>query len=1393
MIYLRLRSQFLKWICTFLFAACIGSIHTQISIEFSTERGFYNTPISVSLSSPEDPNASFRYTTNNSKPSPSSGIIYSGPLTISQTTSIRAVAYGANGTSKVITHTYIFLNDITSSNYMSSHVPNNSLLDQALLSIPTISIVSDDIFGTNHIDVERETSVEMIFPNGDKGFMLLCGIQTWGGSDTNPKKSYRLEFKSQYGDSKLDFDVFNTDDYETHEYKVPPRLEFDKILLRAGSQDGLNGEFGNENNAQFLRNRVIMDISMELGFPESHGRYVHTYINGEYVGQYHMMERPDASWFESYFGGDKDDYEVRRGNGNYWDGYDNVSGSGESTAHQNMIDNINLSSEFQFANTNDYIDLRSAANYLVMMSFLSGFDWSDGQNSLCGGHKTPGVVPYRFLLWDTDLAMGQGGQWHPNFSGNVNYFSAPYNNDGPVPNNLVGNNEFELMMADQLHCACFDDGPMTQNNLDSLYVERANQIQTSIIAEAARWGNYRFTNNGNVDVPNWTKSNWLAELNYMRNTYLPQRRTKLIDLYKNNDTYPTVDGVQYSNDGGIFPSGYQLTLSNPNGNGTIYYTTDGTDPRRFGGSIRNTAQVYSGPITLPFGVYEVKARVRVGSTWSAMCPKKFYIGQEYDNIRINEIHYNPQDELIAGTLVSGKEFEFVELKNRGNTPVDMTDVIFDKGVTIFFPEGLTIPAGGFLVLADDAVRFQQKYGFAPDLIWEGKLDNGGEELRYVGPDKKTIDKVKYDDSFPWTAVPDQGLYSLGCIDINVTNNSSVNWSEQSVFTTPGAENIFNPNVYPDYSGIVINEIHYHPRDSFHIGPDTLVPSKEFEFVELKNVSNTLKFLADIEFVEGINYKFDDSAFLPPGTFIVLAEDSMWFHERYGFPAFDQYDGKLENDSDTIVLYDVFNRLVDSVTYFDNGNWDPLPDLGDYSLALIDPNADHNAASNWSHQCNFVTPNADNNFDDDDDSICNSADLCPNFDDNLIGQPCNDGNSCTIGETYNLSCGCSGGVFQDTDGDGVCDANDICPNFDNSLIGQACNDGDPCTVGETYDVNCACSGGLFLDSDNDGICEANDVCPNFDDNLNGQPCDDGDPCTAGDIYSGCVCVSGTTGDSDNDGVCDAQDQCPNSNDNLIGQACDDGDICTTGEVYNSQCNCSGGVYQDSDNDGVCDALDDSCVTTNFENFELNSGIWQSNGIDAARVSSPNSPSGNASFRIRDNSGLASSMSSIALDLTITDAAIIKFKFHTKLLSGNENFILEISRDGGSSFQQIKQWVQGTDFTNNIIYEDQVPLTSSQISNSTVFKFTCYGSINSDEVYLDDIRIETCPSDCIAAIYQTSNANITSSESVINVIETNGVVQIGADIEFNAGDYILLDHGFEVKLGAVFHAYIDACSN
>src|SRR5690606_913204 len=64
---------------------------------------------------------------------------------------------------------------------------------------------------------------------------------------------------------------------------------------------------------------------------------------------------------------------------------------------------------------------------------------------------------------------------------------------------------------------------------------------------------------------------------------------------------------------------------------------------------------------------------------------------------LTEIMYHPPDE----GAVDGDWLEFVEYKNAGNTPIDMSGWYFLEGVTYTFPNGTILQPGAFLVIAAD--------------------------------------------------------------------------------------------------------------------------------------------------------------------------------------------------------------------------------------------------------------------------------------------------------------------------------------------------------------------------------------------------------------------------------------------------------------------------------------------------------------------------------------------------------------------------------------------------------------------------------------------------------------------------------------------------------------------
>lgn len=277
--------------------------------------------------------------------------------------------------------------------------------------------------------------------------------------------------------------------------------------------------------------------------------------------------------------------------------------------------------------------------------------------------------------------------------------------------------------------------------------------------------------------------------------------------------------------------------------------------------------------------------------------------------------------------------------------------------------------------------------------------------------------------------------------------------------------------------------------------------------------------------------------------------------------------------------------------------------------------------------------------------------------------------------------------------------------DCTLEGLSCEDGDPCTTGEIYDIDCNCTNGVSIDNDNDGICAEEDP-------------DDNDPCLPNNNHLLC-------------------EQCQTE-----GLGCDDGDPCTLGEVYDEECDCIGGQYTDDDGDGICVGNDpddndscnpnvincdqDSCNYYNFESYELSMGIWNDGGVDCQRISNTTyANTGIFSIRIRDNSGNASSMSTTNIDAANIQEIKVTFSFKSNSMESNEDFFLEISSNGGSTYTIVEDWISGIDFNNNIMYSAEVTINSlAQFSSSTRLRFRCDASTNSDQVYIDDVNIELC---------------------------------------------------------------------
>lgn len=139
------------------------------------------------------------------------------------------------------------------------------------------------------------------------------------------------------------------------------------------------------------------------------------------------------------------------------------------------------------------------------------------------------------------------------------------------------------------------------------------------------------------------------------------------------------------------------------------------------------------------------------------------------------------------------------------------------------------------------------------------------------------------------------------------------------------------DVYGEH--LVINEIMYHPKDGYP------------EFIEIINTGESFVDMNGFYLDKGIEFNFSDVV-IQPGAGIVLSDDTVLFRNSYDFSAYGQYQKRLSNKGETILLKNNFHALVDSVSYSDSIPWPEDADGDGYSLELIDTQMDNALAKSW---------------------------------------------------------------------------------------------------------------------------------------------------------------------------------------------------------------------------------------------------------------------------------------------------------------------------------------------------------------------------------------------------------------------------------------------------------------
>ncbi|MHC4695057.1 MAG: lamin tail domain-containing protein, partial [Planctomycetota bacterium] len=533
---------------------------------------------------------------------------------------------------------------------------------------------------------------------------------------------------------------------------------------------------------------------------------------------------------------------------------------------------------------------------------------------------------------------------------------------------LRDNAMFRRKYGDRVHKYMFNAGLLTPKKNEERWMKRANEIDKSVVAESARWGDAQLDDPPR-DEPYKREVEWLATQNWIRTVYWPQIGDLVIQRYRGVGLYPDIDAPIFRiNDvnqhGGQISSSDLMTMINPNGSGTIWYTIDGNDPR-----LPESTQTYDTTLV------------------AEDAPKKVLIptGSINDNWKgggsFNDLSWND------GTFVSGMTGGVGYENNTGYEPYISYDVkakMYTNNDTCYIRIPFTFDGDpcdfnlmklkiryddGFIAYLNGTELEEATRNFTGTPSWNSSANTTHTDS--LAKKFEEIDVTDYIDAL------EKGDNILAIHGLNFTTNTSdflisaemvAGKVDYTGGISPGAieynsENItFNKSTHvkacvlegttwsalnetvfavgPVAENLRINEIMYHPRNT----GDPNDPNEEF--VELKNIGPSTLNLKMVKFTKGIDFTFPDME-LEPNKYVVLVKDYNAFEAKYGKSVniAGRYSGSLANDGERIRLQDAVGQTILDFKYEDG--WRPITDGDGFSLTIVDSTTiDTNS---WNHK------------------------------------------------------------------------------------------------------------------------------------------------------------------------------------------------------------------------------------------------------------------------------------------------------------------------------------------------------------------------------------------------------------------------------------------------------------
>lgn len=343
-----------------------------------------------------DENAAIYYTTDGDEPDESSKR-YSGPITISDNTPLRAVAVVPGmRVSEITTATYLFEDPHT--------VPVVCITGNAKRIREVLSV-------DNKADkVERYAYISYYETDGKLGTSFPAGIKPKGaGTLVYGQKSLSINLRAGYGQSSVTYPFWPDYEYDT----------FAALVVRNGGQDWSEAR---------IRDSFVSRLVEGMYLDNSATRPVVVYINGEYNGLYDLNEDQNAEYLVTHYGIDGDTVEYIRRNSAVIKGSNNdfkrVRAYAEST---------DLSDDELFEEFSQWIDVKYFTDYFIAQTYICNSDMFNQKY----WRTTDYSVKWRPVFYDLDFAFKSAAR---------TMISQYFNPDG-VPSNDKSLTYFEIYIG----------------------------------------------------------------------------------------------------------------------------------------------------------------------------------------------------------------------------------------------------------------------------------------------------------------------------------------------------------------------------------------------------------------------------------------------------------------------------------------------------------------------------------------------------------------------------------------------------------------------------------------------------------------------------------------------------------------------------------------------------------------------------------------------------------------------------------------------------------------------------------------------------------------------------------------------------------------------------------